>query len=250
MKLFNQKYLLMFFVLIIILIIGELFLLNKKESTSTLNEKILPNIEKQIDSSLWTNYTNNQLGFSIKIPLEVPTIYRCNENQGGNTPLKVFEDNQNGVIYISQDYYYDANWSQSEQKYIGECSKIIYSLESFKKEVVNPFLGWKITINNPKNDAEVDTFIKQNFGSTCTVKSKESQSDGNYKITIKGKDVGQNLMDTDCLINFQYEILYSPEKNKLMSVVLGQSCTFGTNPSTPSTYQCYDAEMIKSFKFN
>ena len=249
MKSINQKYLSILIVLIIIL--GGLafyYSINKEKPVPITQNNNL----NKVDISKWTDYSNSQLGFSIKIPLEVPTLYRCSDSkQVGNTPLGVFEDNQNGSIYISQKYYYDANWSQTEQKYIGDCSKITYSLESLKKEekannlaglASHPFLGWKIIVNNPKNESELANFVKQNFGSTCTISSKDIQEDGNYEISIKGKDVGQNLMDTNCPTNFEYKILYSPEKNKLMSVILGQECTFGTT-------QCYDKDMINSFKF-
>jgi len=250
MKSANLK-LLTFAVLIIAIIFVGLFCYSKKTTHPIFsNKEISTNTKKIIDTSSWIKYTNKQLEFSIKIPPEVPTLYRCPDNeQTGNTPLNVFEDSQNGSVYITPTYYYDTNWNQPEQRFIGECNKITYSLESLKKEGARPFLGWKIVINNPKNDTEITNFIKQNFGSTCIIESKNLQSDGNYKITIKGKNVGQNLMDTDCLTNFQYEILYSPTKNKLMSVIIGQECTFGTDPSIASSYQCYDEEIIKSFKF-
>lgn len=250
MKSINKKCLIISTVLIII-ICGLLFCYYARKGNPTIKpiNDTITNI-KEVDTSTWKNYTNNQLGFSIKIPLEVPTLYRCPDNkQAGNTPLGAFEDNQNGSVYISQEYYYDANWNQPEQKYTGECNKITYSLEFLKKEGSRPFLGWKIIINNPKNDTDITNFIKQNFGATCTIESKDLQVNGNYEIRIKGKDVGQNLIDTNCPTNFEYKILYSSEKNKLMSVILGQECTFGTNPSMQSSYQCYDNEMIDSFKF-
>ncbi|MFZ3054476.1 MAG: hypothetical protein WA091_00635 [Minisyncoccales bacterium] len=223
-----------------------------------VDKGIVANIKKPVDTSNWTNYLNSQLGFWIKIPPEVPTLYRCPDNtQSGNTPLGIYEDNQNGIVYISAEYYYDANWSYLDQKFIGSCDKITYSLESLEnRENDNglyiassqkPFLGWKIVIRKAENEEDVLKYIKENFGSTCTIVSKNLQNDGNYQINIKGRDLtenGQRIMDETCLTNFVYKILYSPEKNKLMSVVLGQECTFSTNPS-----QCCDEEMFKSFRF-
>jgi len=241
-----------------------LYLYNKKESSIdslSVNQGMIAPIKNPIDTSSWTNYTNNQLGFSIKIPPEVPTLYRCHPDgrQTAETPLKVYEDNQNGAVYISQEYYYDANWSQTEQKFISNCDKITYSLEYLKSEenkyksglASHPFLGWKIIINNPQNDSEVDSFVRQNFGPTCSITSKNLQEDGNYQISITGRNLTENgvaIMDETCFTNFSYKILYSPDKQKMMSVILGQECTFGTDPSA-SPYQCYDDEMIKSFKF-
>lgn len=248
-------------IIIICLFAGPSFfsLLIKEEPKPTPNnEGVVAKVKKVIDTSNWNEYINTQLGFSMKIPLEVPTICRCDENQGGSTPLKVFEDNQNGVIYISQEYYYDANWSQPEQKFIEECEKIIYSLESLKKEEEgyslagrssHPFLGWKIIINNPKDDNEIIEYVKENFGSTCSIVLNDLQKDGNYRINISGRNLIENgvrVMDENCYTNFAYKILYSPEKQKMMSLILGQECTF---QSFPDMSQCYDDKIVESFKF-
>jgi hypothetical protein len=254
--------------IIIFIFIGIFLLLNKKELISKPTENnvatnnIITNIKKPVDTSTWTDYKNDQLGFLMKIPLEVPTLHKCSsDNQTKNTPIKIYEDNQNGVVYISAEYYYDVFWNQAEQKYIGNCDKINYSLELLKIEEAtkylsglasHPFIGWKIIIKNIGNDDDILKYIKENFGSTCTIVSKNLQENGNYQIDIKGISLvenGQGIMDETCLTNFVYKILYSPEKHKLMSVVLGQECTFGTDPSIPSAYQCYDDEMINSFKF-
>jgi hypothetical protein len=252
-------------IIVFCIIIGPFllsFLIKEEPKTKPVNQGVVANIKKSVDTSSWINYSNSVLGFSIKIPLEVPTLYRCDNKQAGNTPLRVFEDNQSGAVYISQEYYYDANWSQAEQKFIGGCDKINYSLELLKREEAtkylsglasHPFLGWKIIIDNPKSENEVDNFVKKNFGSNCGIISKDLQEDGNYQIKIKGRDLienGAGVMDENCYTNFVYKIIYSPEKNKLMSTILGQECTFGTDPSIRSSYQCYDDTIIKSFKFN
>lgn len=255
-----RKYLLISIVIIITCFVVREFLYKKEEKISTPdNEEIIINTKKPVDTSSWTSYTNSQLGFSVKIPLEVDSIYRCPDSrQAGNTPLVVFEDNENGSVYISQEYYYDANWSQSKQDFTGECNKISYSLEILKQEEKrqdllglssHPFLGWKIIINNPKDDSDIADFIKQNFGSTCVISSKTLAGDGIYNIKMKGEDWNTVNGFGNCPINFSYRVIYSPEKHKLMSVILGQECTFGTDPLILSSYQCYDEEMIKSFKF-
>lgn len=249
MKTINQKYLFILIIIALIFIGGFLFLSNKKEKTPVINN---PNnvaiTPKPIDTLSWTNYTNTQLGFSIMIPSEINGKVRCSDAQATNVPVKVFEDNSNGVVYISQAYYYDA-WDQAQQKITNQCKKIIPTLNSLRSEDI---LGWKITINDIKNDEDILKYIKANFGSTCSITDKVLQKDGNYQINIKGRDLTENgevTMDPTCLTNFVYKILYSQEKQKLMSVVLGQECKFGTDPSMQSSYQCYDDTMIQSFKF-
>jgi hypothetical protein len=113
----------------------------------------------------------------------------------------------------------------------------------------HPFLGWKIIIDNPKDDNELASLIKQNFGSSCIINNMNLQKSGIKELTIKGSDWKDSGDYGNCYLDFAYKILYSPEKHKLMSVILGQECTFGTDPSSPS-YKCYDNEIIKSFQFN
>jgi len=261
-----KKILIILTILLFLFVITFFWINNIKKEIKPLplnNNPIITEPKKSIDTSSWKNYTNNQLGFSIKIPLEVPTLYRCpSNNQNGHTPLETYEDNQNGIVYISAQYYYDAKWSQAEQEYIGGCDKITYTLKSLEnRENDNglyiasdqkPFLGWKIIISNIDNDDGISKYIKDNFGSGCLLSEKILENNGIYDIKIKGEDWDKKTTDlgnTTCSWGSLYKILYSPEKHKLMSVILGQECTFGTDPSIPPSYQCYDEEMIKSFEF-
>ncbi|MCK9446924.1 hypothetical protein M0Q50_08760 [bacterium] len=240
-----------------ILIIPYLLsLLIKEEPESKVNnEGAVVNIKKPVDISNWTEYSNEALGFSIKIPPESYGAYRCHPRKTIFVPVKVFEDNINNAVYIAEEYYYEADNYGSDNE--SECKKTIQSLELFNKEekevkARKPFLGWKIIVNNIEDDNDIISFIKDNFGSTCTIFYKDLQTDGSYRIIIKGRDLtenGQSIMNESCFTNFAYRIIYSSEKKKMMSVALGQESTFQTNPEEPSTYQYYEDEMLKSFKF-
>jgi hypothetical protein len=243
-------------IIVCILIIPFLLsLLIKKESELKVNnEGTIANIKKPVDTSNWIEYSNEVLGFSIKIPPESYGAYRCYPRKTIFVPVKVFEDNINNAVYIAEEYYYEADNYGSDNE--GECKKIIQSLESLREnekvKARKPFLGWKIVINNIEDDNDIISFIKDNFGSTCTISFKDLQTDGSYRIIIKGRDLTENeqsIMDESCFTNFAYRIIYSPEKEKMMSVALGQEGTFQTNPEEPSTYQYYEDEMLKSFEF-
>ena len=258
----NFKKIIAVAVFVVFVLMMIVLLNNKQNKSSFATEGIIANIpsvktKEPIDISAWNDYINNQLGFSIKIPQEVPTLYRCPDNsQVGNTPLETYEDNLKGIVYISAQYYYDADWSQPEQRFIGRCDKITYSLETLENGTNNdglyivsrqkPFLGWKILITNIENEEDITRYFKDNFGSGCIAKDKVAwNQEGVYDVRIYGEDwdkKGTNLGNTTCPINFQYKVLYYPEKHKLMSVVTGQECTFFSG-------QCYDEEMLKSFKF-
>lgn len=235
-------------ILALIFVGGILLFLNKQGARPIVSNPDNKATPKPMDTSSWIDYVNAQLGFSIMVPPETNGKVRCSNAQATNVPVKIFEDNSNGVVYISQAYYYDA-WDQAKQIMTDQCKKVTPTLDSLR---AGDILGWKIAINDIKNDEDILKYVRANFGSTCSITDKALQKDGNYQISIKGRDFAENgeiTMDPTCLTNFVYKILYSQEKHKLMSVALGQECEFGTNPSIQSSYQCYDDTMIQSFKF-
>lgn len=232
----------------------------------TISPSISPISNITPPPEVWETYTNSQLGFSIKYPQMVYGVSRCSSNNPFYVPVKVFYNSENGIIYITEEYYYD-NGSTKIQDNTGICKKIDYSLESLKNEDKNvifpdgtyysgwkPPLGWKIIISNIKNNIELNKFIKDNYGTGCLAESKKDWSlqAGVYEIKLNafkdanGKDT--DLGSTVCPVNYAYKILYDTKRGKTVSVKLGQECTFGTDFNSQS-YKCYDEEMINSFRF-
>ncbi len=116
------------------------------------------------------------------------------------TGPKVFEDNANNVVYLVPEYSYGVTEDQTKQ---ASCRKSTYSLQRIRDEIEgkgaegnyvsspgNPILGVAIRVKNVKNDAELNKFIKDNYGSGCLIASKTpwEQQKGVYEITIKGED--------------------------------------------------------------
>jgi hypothetical protein len=208
---------------------------------------------KEIDHAevVWKNYINPNMGFSMKIPSEVSGLYKCPAQETILVPVETFEDNENGVVYISQEYYYKAEWDSRLQEFSGSCKKIEYSsalLESEAEEnyTHKPLLGWAIVVKNIKDESELDGFIKEIYGSGCSAGQKTpwTQS-GVYEIPVLTD--GTDLGNTTCPVGWTSakKVLYSPKENKIMSVILGQECTFWIKYSS----KCYDEEMVNSFKF-
>jgi len=191
--------------------------------------------DSQEGQVIWNQYNNKELGFSISLPREVATIYRCsNIKEKENVPIKVF--NGDGLAYLALEYYYNE-----------DCEKEIVS-EELLEELPKSFFGWKLNMNDVNSEDDILDILKNDFGSSCIINTMEENKSGDYKITLKGSDWSIEDGWGNCLINYTYSILYSKEKNKLMSVVLGQECTFGTYPDS-NPYYCYDNDMIKSFDF-
>lgn len=279
-KIKNIKYILIAVVLVFV-ISGEAleYFLNKKESVPVSQKENLKkenikkeNIKKEETASIipappeevWKTYVSAELGFSIRYPEMVYGVYRCSPKKPFWVPLKIFEDKKNGIVYITQEYYYD-DWDSKLQNNTGPCEKIMNSLELLQKEKEEmqkgefslwwkPFLGWAISTGNIKNEDELNKFIKDNYSSGCFAESKNfwQQQAGVYEIKLNGfKDAEGNNTDLGnavCPVNYVHKILYIPEKNKAISIKLGQECTFGTDLDSQS-YKCYDEEMIDSIEF-
>ena len=245
----NWKYILI--VLILAIIVGGGILIYQHRWLLEKETK-MPGIEASKVISLnetWNKYTNHKLGFSINIPKNVTGVNRCESFNKFLVPVKVFED-EIGIVYISHEYYYDAEWDNELGKFTGPCEKITYSLESLRNEG-EPFLGWAIMVKTVENNSDLNNFIKERFGSACSLDIKNpSKEHGKGYYDVKAKSGG---MESNCPLNYAYKILYVPEKNKAMAVVLDQECTFFIkNPNSESELyydECYDLDMIASFKF-
>lgn len=218
--------------------------------------------ESIFPEAIWREYVNSQSGFSMRIPKAVDGLYRCPLDQTFQVPVKVFEDNENGIVYISQEYFYEAQWDSELEKFTGPCEKITRSPELLGNEYeqtksflewpmsFKPFLGWAIFIRDVKDENELNKFIKENYASGCFVGDKISwRQEGSYEVIIRGEDWGEegtSLGTTTCPWSYIYKLLYFPEKNKIISVNLGQECTFRADVYAN---QCYDEEIVSSLRF-
>ncbi len=242
--------------LFILFIIGRLYFYHPQKGPAlpvSNNEIKSEASTSKVIETVWMDYSNSQLGFSLKFPQNVFATGFCNREQLAS-PIRILEDDTRGRVYLFQDYYGNNK--------DGQCVKIIHSVDDIRKQTEetakeNFFpsynFGWTIIINDIQNDKDLSKYVKENFGSGCAINNETLQENGTKKFSVKGNDFSNPTDDWGkCNVNYAYKILYSPEKYKLMSVLLGQECKFqNSDPTTatPSTYQCYDNEMINSFKF-
>lgn len=236
---------------------------NIKTPASEPDNNNMPDESLKPPEIKWQTYKSPELGVSIKYPNMVYGIDRCSSQRQFYVPLNVFEDRVNGIIYLTEEYYY-GNWNDETQLNSEQCNKIINSLDQLKKErsnvivindkvslFSNPFLTKVFIVQKIENDIALDAFIKKNYGSGCLAgERKPWKQNGVYEVEVKGEDWenGTDLGTTTCPLNYTYKILYYPEKNKLMSVNLGQECVFSTDPNL-QPYRCYDEDIINSLIF-
>ncbi|MFA7686111.1 MAG: hypothetical protein WCX95_04925 [Candidatus Gracilibacteria bacterium] len=210
------------------------------------------------DSSLssidqtWNLYTNNKYGFSIKVPKKMYHSYgsMCTSvddsyrPKGGFVPVKIFE-NEN--VYISSEYFYNLTGETVRNgisSYSG-CEKVTNTLLVLEDKAYSQQLSWKFVVKDVANDSELNTFVKEQYGSGCEVGAKNiSTQEGVYDVSIQA-DLG-DLGKDQCFLNYMTVLKYYPEKKEAISWDLGQSSTFAGDKFQQIVY---DLEMVKSFKF-
>jgi cell division protein FtsL len=216
--------------------------LNEISNTSSLDS---------IDS-IWNLYTNNEYGFSIKVPKKVFHNYgsMCDwqtdsyRPKGGIVPVKIFEEDNK--IYVSSEYFYALSGETIEdgKHYYSECNRITNSLSHLKNKEYFQQLSWEFIVSDANNDIDLENFIKERYGNGCKLGNKNpSAQEGVFDILIQGD--GKDLSETECPLNYATVLKYHPEKNLVISWDLGQAYTFFIDES----YESYDQEMVDSFRF-
>jgi len=185
--------------------------LNIKSSTTSLDQ-------------LWNEYKNPALSFSIKIPKKVIT------SQDETQSVEILESGNAVFITYKGNYYYT-----------NALKRISESTTDLQK--VTGGMPWAILIKEVANDNELDSFIKERYGSGCSLdKKKESAMAGTFDVTVKGD--GKDLGETKCPLNYIVKIKYSPTLKKAATWDLGQSYNFEVKGAPEA-----DMIMSDSFKF-
>jgi hypothetical protein len=228
--------------------------IDKNKNSGDINDIQNENPGQVLNNVKWVDHNSIELGFSMRFPEEVLGLYKCDSPQKFTVPLMVFEDNERGVVYLVPEYYYEANWNRELLEFTGECKKVTYSLDTLENRTQSsvyyfsnkPMLGYAIFVRDIKSDADLNSLIKEVYGSSCNLGPKDKITENGvdyYRVSVKSSGI-----EGDCPMNYSYKILYSIIKNKALALVVGQGCTFSNEYEEPSLYQCYDQEIIDSFR--
>src|SRR3989344_4722538 len=141
----------------------------QKESSENPNNFLKETKVALESSENLVTYTNDRLGFSMKIPKAVDVHDFDDGDIIRRTPITVFEDENRNVVYISPEI------DEKNQK------------DNFQKLDTYPyylFYTWKIVIENVKNEQELTEHIKKQFGPACKIVLKmQTQYPGLYDVT-------------------------------------------------------------------
>jgi hypothetical protein len=178
---------------------------------------------KSIDSN-WNQYTNYQLGFTLKIPKRAVFA-------GNSADVVSYKAGNIDYIYpnFKNDKYYEDFINQLKNP----------SLDEFGKVAGIP---WAILVENVKNDGELLKFIQNRYGTGCKLGKKEIIPSGDYKIVIESDGLDPEV--SKCFLNYALSIKYNPVKEKVAAWDIGQGPNFFVTSD-----KSVDNEMDESFQF-
>jgi hypothetical protein len=212
-----------------------------------------------IDST-WDLYTNHDFGFSIKIPKEfyawAGECAYSTENEDhsyrpfyAEVPMVAFEDEHS--VFLTNEYFYELGGETTSGgiSYYSECNRITNSLELTRDDPQIAINSWKINITEVNNEQELETYIKDEFGTGCELgEQTETEQAGVYAVSIDGSDLGAET--PLCPIDSLKVLRYYPSERKLVDWDAGNGLSF---PICEPEAQCeesdYGPEMIESFRF-
>lgn len=228
----------------------------------------------------WDLYINKRLGFSIKTPkntaffggscekmdsslfsqIESEGISYCYVRREGIAPVKVFENPNDNIVYIANEYDFELAEkvelvkpnSSKTVSCAQQCNKIPNSFDSLHKKWTKDWLQsfqWQITLETVTNDEELEKFVKEQYGKGCSLGQRESSNQaGVYDIRIdqKKSTIETPPHSADYCVLGAITLKYYPEKNRVATwLVGGQAFAF----RKPNKKDGYDLEMVNSFRF-
>lgn len=163
----------------------------------------------------WREYINPKLGFSMWIPKKA--AFSNNEF----AQVNIIEDNTNDTVYIGA------------------------GIESSTKDQ-----GWAITTKQISGDSDLESLIKEKFGSDCRLGKKEYLYDYNNNAVYNVEALpGEKGVESNCSLMYKYKVFYNEGLSEAMAVIIGQECRFSATLANYGAI-CYDDLMLKSFKFD
>jgi|GEM_PF-2991163 len=231
-------------ILFLALVILLVFESKHKETTfqkSNIDQINQTNPEPPIINSLasssfpetkWLSYQNNDLGITFNYPDQaIPGMYWTSYDAVGQVIRPNIVLAKNNILYIKS----------------GECSfdSVEAEYQKGKKEYGESFgldPAWRITIKDINNEQELSDFIKQYYGKACSYHKVATIFPDTFDIILDGD--GKSLDVTECPVNYDYYLKYSPINKKIASWNTSQECQIGYGFE-----KCFDKQIAESFHF-
>ncbi|GIW69884.1 MAG: hypothetical protein KatS3mg101_0631 [Patescibacteria group bacterium] len=262
----NSTLMILFLLFLIIVLGGGLFLLSDRMPGGTavntsnitqesVSQPIVVKDRATTESVLlpkgWKSYSNTDLRFTINYPEKAFSFNgSCEQKVEGSkasyrpktteVPVGVYEDTDGIHIYF--DYLYELGDPETLNgiTYFGSCTKKTVNLAYLKENVSS----WHIIAKPVTSKTALESFIKDKFGSGCSIDTMTASATNNKVYDVKIKGDGLDLGQTKCPINYIYVLKYVPDIGMAYTYNLGQAYTFA---KTADGSQSYDQEMAESF---
>ena len=164
---------------------------------------------------------------------------------GALVPVTVFEDENSVFIAAEHNFELAGERQDGGATYYDECNLVNNSLELLRdlQGFEEPY--WEITVEEVLDEVELESFIKERYGSGCSLgEQMPSLQDGVYDVKIDGD--GKGLEVTQCDKKIATVIKYYPAGNKVAVWDRGQYYQF---PADGNYSVTYDQDMEDSFRF-
>lgn len=229
-------------VLFLVLAVLFVFKYNQKEIISQKSNISQNNQETLIINSLplsnfpetkWLSYQNSDLGITFDYPDQsIPNMYWTSDdaiNQVIRPNVVLVKDN---ILYLKTG---ESSFDSVETEYLK--NKQEYG-DGFGLDPV-----WRITFTDINNEQELSTFIKNHYGKACSYhKEPIAIFPGTFNIVLEGD--GKSLDVSECPVNYDYYLKYSPANKKIASWNTSQECQMGYGFE-----KCFDKQIAESFHF-
>ncbi len=220
------------FAIIILLILkitqkSELFLNNLKEQETgevASHSLVLPDIK-------WLTYENSTFGFTFNYPNKaIPNQYWAAPDYSSEKIESTHILTNNEVLYIKlTDTSFDSietKWQKDKQEFGGK------TLDH----------SWRMVIRNVADEQALGTFVKEQYGSSCKFRKVATVFPDTFNIIIVSD--GKSLDTSQCPVNYDYYIKYSPLNKAVTSWNTSQECQLGLNFDN-----CFDKQIAESFHY-
>jgi hypothetical protein len=168
-------------------------------------------------------YRNERLGFSLLLPKTMPT-YMC-DYQKPATLVEVNAVEKGNDVYIGPAWYEENEYlgenPDGSGRY-GECKR--HEMQVTEDAYFTRIIRTRVV----KNDSEIESFIKENFGKECgPFERQPSAQIGIEDLKVKnvprpGVKEPSGLDDFVCVTNYAYVLKYNPVTKRVLGMNLGQ----------------------------
>lgn len=221
--------------------------LEKKASIIAIQSQTQKNLEIKSVDETWNQYTNNQHGFSIKIPKKTESDYGvCSKNQKGayetygSQAVTVFSENNH--FYITQEKYANVSGPLVGTGTSSQC-KIANNTLAITKENSH-IQSLNFIIDNVKNEQELLAFLQKNIDPKIKIKSITKSGNDLYNVSLDASQTEQGALGGLVVIK------YSQDKQKVALFELGNApnlCKSHDSKTLCATN--YDNEVAESVTF-